>query len=75
MVYLLFDKKKYKLFILASSSTSGTQSPIGFTKLTAMDVYLPIGNTNANYALQLSVEIRDIYGAITSFNFSVITVS
>jgi hypothetical protein len=33
-----------------------------------------MGDANNNYALQLTVEIRDIYGATTSFNFSMINV-
>ncbi len=39
-----------------------------------MQVYLPIGDSNANYAIILIAEIQDIYGAVTSFNFSIITV-
>jgi hypothetical protein len=37
-------------------------------------MYLPIGDPNANYALVVSVQVRDIYGAVTYYNLSTITV-
>lgn len=40
-----------------------------------MDVYLPIGDLNANYILILSVDVRDIYGAVNSTNFTTVTVN
>ncbi len=53
---------------------NSTKTPVGSTTLESIAVYLPIGDVNANYALQLIAEIQDIYGAVTSFNFSTITV-
>ncbi|CAF3507643.1 unnamed protein product [Rotaria sordida] len=58
----------------AYTSTSTTRILIGFTTLANVAFYLPIGDPNANYALQLTAEIRDVYGAINSYNFSTLTV-
>ncbi len=75
MVCMLNKKWRWsKLFILAYTSTNSSRIPIGFTTLTSIEIYLPMGDANNNYALQLTVEIRDIYGATTSFNFSMINV-
>ncbi|CAF4570593.1 unnamed protein product [Rotaria sp. Silwood1] len=58
----------------AYTSTNNIQIPIGFTTLTNVALYLPIGDSNANYALQLTAEIRDTYGAITSFTLPTVAV-
>ncbi|UJR27333.1 hypothetical protein I4U23_008626 [Adineta vaga] len=56
------------------SSTNATRTSIGFTTLNTMDVYLSAGNQNASYVVQIVAEVRDIYGAIASYNLSTITV-
>jgi hypothetical protein len=66
--------RKSILFILAVTSTNGSRTPIGFTTLTSLTVYLPTGDPNADYTIQLSAEIRDIYGAIASWNISTVSV-
>jgi len=67
-------KKIFYLLILVSTSENSSQTLIAFTTLTSIQVYLPIGDVNANYAIRLTAQIEDIYGAVTSFNFSTITV-
>lgn len=67
-------KKNFELLILVSTSANSSQTLIAFTTLTSIQVYLPIGDVNANYAIRLTAQIQDIYGAVTSFNFSTITV-
>ncbi|CAF4044663.1 unnamed protein product, partial [Rotaria sp. Silwood2] len=56
------------------TSTGSTRIPIGFTTLSNVALYLPIGDPNTNYVLQLMAEIRDIYGAIASFNLPTVAV-
>jgi hypothetical protein len=71
----MIDKKRFfKRLILVSTSANTSQTLIAFTTLTTISVYLPMGDPNANYAISLSAQIQDIYGAVTSFNFSTITV-
>ena len=60
--------------ILVSTSANSSQTLIAFTTLTSISVYLPMGDPNANYAIRLTAQIQDIYGAVTSFNLSTITV-
>jgi hypothetical protein len=60
--------------ILAYTSTNGSQITIGFTTLSTLQVYLPSGNQNNNYAVQLLAEIRDNYGAISTYNLSTVIV-
>ena len=38
------------------------------------ELYLPVGDQNNSYVLQLIAEIRDMYGAVTAFNLSLVTV-
>ncbi|CAF1178747.1 unnamed protein product [Adineta steineri] len=59
----------------AYTTTNGTRTPLGFTSLTSMSAYIPSGDANANYIVRLSVDISDIYGAVTSYNLSSITVT
>ncbi len=62
------------MFILAVTSANASRTPIGFTTLTSLTVYLPTGDPNADYTIQLSAEIRDIYGAITSYDILTVSV-
>ncbi|CAM2704890.1 unnamed protein product [Rotaria socialis] len=47
---------------------------IAFTTLSIVELYLPIGDPNNSYALQVFVEIHDIYDVIATYNLSTITV-
>ncbi|CAM4771183.1 unnamed protein product [Rotaria magnacalcarata] len=58
----------------AHTSTGSDRILIAFTTLETVDLYLPIGDQSNSYALQVAVDIRDIYGAITTYNVSTITV-
>ncbi|CAF3607443.1 unnamed protein product [Adineta steineri] len=60
----------------AYTTTNGTRTPLGFTSLTSMSAYIPMGDANANYIVRLAVDVSDIYGAITTYNLSsVVTVT
>ena len=48
---------------------------MGFTTLESVEIRLPSGDVNANYALKLVAEIRDIRGAVQTSDIGTITVS
>jgi hypothetical protein len=61
--------------IVAYTSNSASRIPIGFTTINEFQAYLPSGDPNAQYALQIVVEIRDTHGAISSCNISNVKVN
>lgn len=56
------------MFHLAFPLINGSRIPIGFTRLPQFQVFLPRGDPNAQYALPLTVQIRDVLGAIQTID-------
>lgn len=54
-------------FYLGYPTVNGSRIPIGFTRSTQFQAYLPRGDPDANYNLVIVVEIRDELGAIQSY--------
>ncbi|CAF1596605.1 unnamed protein product, partial [Didymodactylos carnosus] len=51
-----------------------TQQIIGFTETTTIEAYLPLGDPNLNYTLNIVAQIRDLYGGITQYQIKSIQV-
>lgn len=56
------------------TSSNGSRTLLSFSTLNTMQVYLPSGDANASYAVYIVAELRDVYGAIASYNMSMMTV-